>query len=224
MEKIRVLVADDHPVFQEGLCRLLADEDDLEVVARPTNGQEAIRLAKELVPDVAILDVVMPEFNGLEVAEQVKTACPGTAVLMVSAYDYQSYLIGSLRAGASGYLLKSASPRELISAVRAVHAGQAVFGAGTARKLIGRLAADKAGKSGGYDELPERELEVLKLAGRGLTNRQIGAQLGISGRTVQTHMANLFERLRATSRTDAVLEGLRQGWLTLDDVREKVHT
>ena len=118
MKKIRVLVADDHPTFREGLCHFLDGQEDIEVVAQPADGEEAVKLAMELIPDVAIIDIAMPRVNGIEAARQIKEALPAIAILMVSAYDYESYLVGSLRAGAAGYMLKNAPVSELISAVR----------------------------------------------------------------------------------------------------------
>ena len=127
MEKIKLLVADDHPVFREGLCRLLEDEKDIEVVAKVGSGEEAVRTAIELSPDVAIIDVVMPGIGGLEAAKQIKAASPQIAILMLSAYDYGSYILASLQAGAAGYLLKGSSLGELAEAIRLAHAGEAVF-------------------------------------------------------------------------------------------------
>ena len=127
MDKIKVMVADDHPAFREGLCRLLKDETDLEVVALPEDGEEAVESARKLQPDVAIIDISMPKLNGIEAAKQIRVAAPTTAILMVSAYSYPSYVLAALRAGAAGYLLKNAPLNELISAVRLVHSGEGVF-------------------------------------------------------------------------------------------------
>ena len=218
MEIIRVLVADDHPAFREGLCRLLEDEEDLEVVARPADGEETVLLAKELKPDVAIIDVAMPRLNGIEAAKQVKEACPSTAVLIISTYDYESYVLASLRAGAAGYLLKNAPLRELVSAIRMVHIGGAVFDLKAASNILHRLAANDGQERRSLEELHSRELEVLKLAARGVTNRNIASKLVISERTVQTHLVNIFRKLGVGSRTEAVLRALRKGWLTLDDL------
>jgi len=217
MNKIRALVADDHPIFQEGLSRLLVEQDDIEVVARPTNGDETIRLAKELMPDVAIIDVAMPKPNGIEAAKQIKEACPNTAILMVSAFGYESYMLASLRAGAAGYLLKNTAPRELISAVREVYAGEAVFDLKAVSRILDHLPSEGEERRG-LAELRQRELEVLKLAAKGMSNKGIATGLGVSERTVQTHMLNIFRKLGVGSRTEAVLRALRAGWLTLDDL------
>ena len=218
MEKIRVLIADDHPAFREGLCQLIEHEEDLECVAKPADGEEAVRLAIELLPDVAIIDIAMPKLNGIEAARQIKAARPAIAILMVSAFGYESYILASLRAGAAGYLLKNAPLRELTNAIRSVHVGEAVFDLKAASKILRRLADDKGEKRGGLEELQPRELEVLRLAGKGMSNKEIAGELVLSERTVQTHLVNIFRKLGVGSRTEAVLHALREGWLTLDDL------
>ena len=218
MERIKVLVADDHPAFREGLCRLLEEEGDLEVVARAADGEEALRLAKELLPDVAIIDVAMPEVNGIEAAKQIKASCPATAILIVSAYRYESYILASLRAGAAGYLLKNAPLRELINAVRFVHAGEAVFDLKATSSILRRLVADNAEERRRLRRLQHRELEVLRTAAKGMSNKEIAAELVISERTVQTHMVNIFKKMGVSSRIEAVLRALKEGWLSVDDL------
>jgi len=218
MEKIRVLIADDHPAFREGLCQLIEHEEDLECVAKPADGEEAVRLAIELLPDVAIIDIAMPGLNGIEAARQIKAARPAIAILMVSAFGYESYVLASLRAGAAGYLLKNTPLRELTNAIRSVHASEAVFDLKAASKILRRLADDKGEKRGGLEELQPRELEVLRLAGKGMSNKEIAGELVLSERTVQTHLVNIFRKLGVGSRTEAVLHALREGWLTLDDL------
>ncbi len=218
MEKIRVLVADDHPAFREGLCRLLEDEEDFEIVAMSADGEEAIRMAKEFVPDVAIIDVAMPVVNGIEATRQIRAACPATSILMVSAYGYESYMLAALREGAAGYVLKDAPLRELVNAVRSVHVGEAAFDLKTLRKILRRLADEKGEERTGLEVLHSRELEVLKLAARAMSNKEIAAELVISERTVQTHMFNIFRKLGVGSRMEAVLRAIKEGWLGHDDL------
>ncbi len=218
MNKIKVLVADDHPTFREGLCHFLTEEKDMEVVAKAADGEETVRLAKQLLPDVAIIDVAMPKLNGIEAARQIKAACPTTAIFMVSAYGYESYLLASVRAGAAGYLLKNAPVGELISAVRSVRSGEAVFDLKAIGKILARVATEEGGERKGLGRLHQRELQILKIAAKGLSNKHIAEQLGIGERTVQTHMFNIFRKLEVGSRTEAVLHALREGWLTLDDL------
>lgn len=218
MNKIRVLVADDHPVFREGLCYFLMQEDDLDVIARAEDGAQAVAMAKDLRPDVAILDIAMPKLDGIEAAKQIKSTCPNTAILMLSAYGYDSYILASLRVGAAGYLLKSAPVSDLISAIRLAHAGEAVIDLKAVDKVLRYLAVEEGQDKKDIDVLHQREKEVLKQAAMGKSNKAIGEELFISERTVQTHMVNIFQKLRVGSRTEAVLRALKEGWITLDDL------
>jgi two-component system, NarL family, response regulator LiaR len=217
LEKIRVIIADDHPAFREGLCRLLADEDELEVVGQAADGEEAVSLTKELKPDVAIIDVTMPRLNGIEAARRIKTESPDTAVLIVSAFNYQNYILASLRAGAAGYLTKDTPIRELVDAVRVAHAGEGIIDRTEAEKVIRHIIEDKDRKKGNLDLFP-RELEVLKLTAKGLRNKEIARELSISERTVQSHLSNIFSKLDVDSRTEAVLQALKEGWLDISDL------
>ena len=220
MEKIRVLLADDHPAFREGLGRLLQEHGDFDVVGLAADGEEAVKLTAELLPDVALVDVSMPRLNGIEATRQIKEASPRTAVLIISAFDNEPYVIGAIKAGAAGYLEKSVRVRELAAAIRAVHAGESVLDAGAASAVFGRLArtAGRGDRRQDASELHRRELEVLRLAAGGMSNKQIAGELSISVRTVQTHLVNTFAKLGVGSRTEAVLHALRAGWLTLDDL------
>jgi len=217
MEKIRVLVADDHPTFREGLVRILAEEEDMEVVAQAANGEEAVQLATRLCPDVAIMDVAMPKLNGIDATKSIKSACPNSAILIISAYGYEPYVFGALEAGASGYLLKNARVWELVAAIRSLHAGETVLDPAAARKVFSRLS--HTGRDGDTSqELHQRELDVLKLAAKGMSNKEIAGALSISVRTVQAHLVNVFTKLEVNSRTEAVVRALREGWFTLDDL------
>lgn len=218
MEKIKLLVADDHPVFREGLVSLLTQEEDIEVIAQASDGAEAVELAHQLSPDVAVLDVSMPELNGIETTEKIKEASPRTAILVLTAYDYDSYVLGAIEAGAAGYLLKSVRVRDLVRAIRALHAGETVLDPTATRKILSRLVSTKGKGAEVSLNLHQRELEVLKTAAKGLSNKEIAQALGISIRTCQTHLANIFTKLAVGSRTEAVLRALREGWITLDDL------
>ena len=218
MEKTKVLVADDHPAVREGLCRALEAEEDIEVIAQAVNGEEAVSLAKELELDVAIIDAAMPGLSGIDAARQIKEYCPMIAILILSAYDYRSYVLAALRAGVAGYLLKSTPLNDIVSAVRMVHNGEAVFDLKVVADILPRLGNTTDKSSVHLGELHGRELEVLKLAAKGISNREIARQLYIGERTIQTHFVNIFRKLRVGSRTEAVLHALKNGWLTLDDL------
>jgi NarL family two-component system response regulator LiaR len=219
MDKIRILLADDHVVVREGTRELLEREEDLEVVAEAGDGEEAIRLASSQRPDVAIMDIAMPRLNGIEATRRIKAINPTTAVLVLTAYDDDQYVFALLEAGAAGYLLKDVHTDELIKAIRAVYAGESVLHPAIARKVVNRFArpTDQPREESTLDQLTERELEVLKLAAKGMTNRQIADELVLSIHTVQAHLSNTFGKLGVGSRTEAVLYGLRKGWLTLED-------
>jgi len=217
MEKIRLLIADDHPAFREGLCRILAEEEDLECVAKSADGIEAVKLAEELQPDVAIIDVCMPNLNGIEAAKQIKAACHNTTILMVSAFDYESYILACLQAGAVGYILKNTPLREIVSAIRLVHTGRSVLDLKVTDKIVRHLVTHRSGETD-FAHLFPRELEILGLAAKGKSNKDIAGELYISERTVQTHFVNIFRKLGVNSRTQAVLHALRSGWITLNDL------
>ncbi len=223
MDKIRVMLADDHILVREGTKELLEREDDLQVVAEAGDGEEAVRLAAEYSPDVLIMDVAMPRLNGIEATKLVKAANPAIAVLVLTAYDDDQYIFAFLEAGAAGYLLKDVCMDDLIAAVRAVHEGESVLHPTITRKVIDyfsrradRQRADERERSA-IEQLTNREIEVLRLAARGMTNQEIARELTISVRTVQVHLSNVFGKLEVGSRTEAVLYALRKGWLSLQD-------
>ena len=220
METIRILIADDHAFVREGTRRILEQEPDLEVVAEAGDGEETVKLACDLKPDVALVDVAMPRIDGIEATRRIKAQCPAVAVLVLSAYDDDQFVFGLLEAGAAGYLLKSVRGQEIVDAIRAVHAGESVLHPSVARKVLNRFAG-VSGKPRGrksLDLLTEREMDVLKLVTKGLSNKDIAEGLCLSVRTVQGHLANIFNKLRVSSRTEAVVHALKEGWVTLDDV------
>jgi len=221
MDKIRIIVADDHVVVRQGTCKLLEQEEDLEVVAEAGDGEEAVRLATEFNPDVVILDIAMPKMDGIEATRQIKACCPDVNVLILSAYDDSQFIFSLLEAGAAGYLLKSIHRRELIAAIRAVREGESVLHPSIARKVLNRiaLAPDIPGRKESIGVLSEREIEVLKLMATGASNKKIAGVLHLSTRTVQGHLSQIFQKLRVSSRTEALVWALREGWVTLDNVR-----
>jgi two-component system, NarL family, response regulator LiaR len=220
MEKIKVMLAEDHVVVREGTRELIQHEDDMEVVGEAGDGEEAVALVHQVKPDVIIMDVNMPKLNGIEATKQIKAIIPSVAVLVLTAYDNDQYVSALLEAGAAGYLLKNIKGRELIDAVRAVNAGESVLHPKIARKVLNRFATTGVKPEGEpvINILSERELEVLKLAAKGLSNRDIAEQLFLSIRTVQAHLGNIFNKLDVGSRTEAILYGLKKGWFSVEDL------
>jgi DNA-binding NarL/FixJ family response regulator len=210
---IRVVIADDHNVVRAGIRELLSDEDDITVVGEARSGQEAVDLATALQPDVVVMDIAMPELTGVEATRQIRLVAPSVRVLVLTSYADDPYIYGLLDAGATGYILKTAESREIVRAVRATAAGQSAIDPVIAPRLIARLTRPAAGG----DTLTERELDVLRRAAHGLTNKQIGAALQISDRTVQNHLANIYAKLGVASRTEAVTAGLQRRLIRLDE-------
>jgi two-component system, NarL family, response regulator LiaR len=211
--RIRVVVADDHKVVRAGIRELLSDEPDIEVVGEARDGHEAVALALSVRPDVVVMDINMPELSGVEATRQIRAATPAVRVLVLTAYLDDPYIYGLLDAGASGYILKTAEGQEIVRAVRATAAGQSAIDPAVAPRLIARLTRPAQPA----ETLTERELAVLRLAARGQTNKQIGAALQISDRTVQNHLANIYAKLEVASRTEAVTVGLQRNLITLSE-------
>jgi DNA-binding NarL/FixJ family response regulator len=214
---IRVLLADDHALVREGTRRLLETENDVEVVAEAASGEEAVEATKRLHPDIAIMDIAMPGMGGIEATRAIKASCPETAVLVLSAYDDEPYLMALLEVGAAGFLLKNVHGQELISAIRAVSRGESVLQPSIAEKIMQRMSSQTETLQSMTDLLSEREFEVLRLAARGLPNKEIARRLGLSIRTIHSHLANIFMKMQVGSRTEAVLLALRQGMISLQD-------
>jgi DNA-binding NarL/FixJ family response regulator len=219
MEPIRILLADDHIMVREGTKRILEREPDLEIVAQADDGREAVELVRSKEPDLAIVDISMPVMNGIEATKEIKRISPQTAVLVLTAYDDDEYVFAILEAGAAGYLLKNARGSELIEAVRSVHAGDSVLHPAIAKKVLYKMSRKRPPEEKSEaDLLTDRELEVLRHAAQGSSNREIAAELSISPRTVQSHMANIFDKLQVGSRTEAVIVALRRDIVSLDDI------
>jgi len=219
MEPITVVLADDHSVLREGMRSLLEQERDITVVGEAGNGHEAVAAVRALEPDIVLMDVVMPRLNGIEATKQIKRTNPTTAVLILSAYDDDRYVLGLLDAGAAGYLLKNATGQEVIQSIRSVHAGEAVLHPAVAARLLSRAArsSPRPMPMDSEEPLTRRELEVLQLAAKGHSNKEIASDLVLSVPTVKAHLVNIFNKLGVGSRTEAVLYGLRMGWLVVDD-------
>jgi DNA-binding NarL/FixJ family response regulator len=205
---IRVLLADDHVVVRAGIRQFLEQSPEIEVIAEASNGREACSLLEDTQPDVVVLDIEMPIMSGIEVTRWIRAQGLNLGVLVLTAYDDEPYIQAVLQAGANGYVLKTAEPHEIVQGVRDVFQGKSVLDASLAQKLFLRLRSEDTAP---IDALTDRELQILGLTGKGFTNKAIGAQLGISDRTVQNHLANIFQKLNAESRTEAVMRAVSMG-------------
>lgn len=212
---IRIILADDHTVVRKGVRDILLEAGDLDVIAEAADGEEAIALIDQLRPDVAVLDIQMPKRSGIEVCRHVRAQRWPIGLLVLTAYDDDPYVLAVLQAGANGYVLKTADADDLIRAVYDVRDGKSVLDPAIARKLMTQLAGDNDPRP--IESLTPRELDVLKLAARGYTNKAIGAQLSVSDRTVQGHLANIFGKLHVATRTEAVMRAVQLGWITTDE-------
>jgi DNA-binding NarL/FixJ family response regulator len=206
---IRVMVVDDHPIVRQGLVSVLEDEADLEVVGAVDSAVEALRVVQRLRPDVMLLDLEMPELDGVEAIPQLLAATPGLGVLVFTAYDTDERVLGAVRAGARGYLLKGASAEEIARGIRTVHAGGSYLEPRVASKLMAEVSSPRRAAGG----LSEREREVLRLVADGLPTKQIARNLSISERTVKFHVNSIFHKLGADNRAQAVALAAQRGLL-----------
>jgi NarL family two-component system response regulator LiaR len=220
-EKLTVLIADDHPLLREALHRTLEVEEDIEVVAEAGDGEEAVKLASELKPNVAVMDIVMPKLNGIEATRKIKEIAPDTAILILTAYDDDEYVLGLLDAGAAGYLLKSARGRDLVRAIRAIRSGESVLHPKIIAKLLKRATVAPAEEHKASGLLSERESEVLKLVTSGMSNKEIAEKLFLSQRTVKAHLTSVFNKLNVASRSEAIVRGLQWGLVALENTEHE---
>jgi len=215
---IKLLVADIHPAFREGLSRLLADDLELAVVAQAADGREALTLAREHRPDVIIVDIFITKLDSVDLVRELRRVCPATRALMVGAHVYESYVVASIRAGARGYLLKTAPIEEFRRAVHLIHQGGSVFEADALATIVQNLRGGSYEDEPGHRTLHPRELQVLKLVATGRGNKEIAARLSISIHTVQSHLSRIFGKLGVGSRTEAVNVALQRGLFTVRDL------
>jgi DNA-binding NarL/FixJ family response regulator len=212
MEPLRVLIADDHPLFRNGMRALLTSVPDLEVAEEATTGNEVIRLAEEVQPDVILMDLKMPGVSGIEATRRILGVSPHIRILVVTMFEDDESVFAALRAGARGYVLKGASPDEMLRAIRAAGTGEAIFSPAIAQRLIEYFAAPRPAVSAlPFAELTDREREILVLIARGRTNPEIRRELGISLKTVQNHISNIFSKLQVADRAEAIVRAREAG-------------
>ena len=228
MDRITVMLVDDHPVFRQGLRRVLEDEDDIDVIAEVSDGLEALRMAKQLVPHVMLLDINLPGMNGLQVARSLKDACLDINIIMLTAYHDDHQVFHAIRAGASAYFPKDVSPRRLIEAIRLVQQGSYVVedrvlekpqvGAWLLEQFEGTEGEANDDLSSLLVPLSPREMEILQFIAHGKSNKEIAYDLGISRQTVKNHMTSILSKLAVNDRTQAAIYALRRGWIRLQDI------
>lgn len=219
MEKISILLADDHCVVRESIRRFLEDEEVFEVIGEASNGEAVVQMAKTLKPQVIIMDIEMPKLNGIEATKKIKETCPQTAILILTAYDYEEYIFALLEAGASGYLLKDISGKELIRSTYAVVCGEFILHPSVTGVVMKQFRGPRGQEI--TEPLTCRELEVLTYACKGLKNKEIARMLHVSVRTIETHLGHIFGKLGVTSRTQAILTSMKRGLIDLDSVKAK---
>ena len=217
MEPIRVLLADDHTLFRKGVRTILEQMQGLEVVGEAANGQEAVTQARELVPDAILMDIKMPVISGIEATQNILKENPHIGIVLVTMFDDPESVFSGMRAGARGYVLKEAEPEELRIAIDAACRGEFILCPIIAKKVLEHFRKDPKPQSWKtpYEELTQRELQVLQLAADGLSNKETAAKLVISEKTVKNHTANIFSKLQVNDRTQAILHGLRRGLITM---------
>ena len=218
--KTTILIADDHPLFRRSVRAILESEPDFEVVGEASDGVEAVKLADEMQPDVVLMDITMPELDGLEATHQIKAKHPEIVVLVLTIHSDEQHALEILEAGAAGYLTKSVFGEEIVHSIHGVISGEMVLSPVIGKRLL-ELATRYPRKpmllpSG--ERLSTRELQIIKLAARGMTNKQIASELGLSLRTVKRLLDNIFSSLQVSSRTEAVIQGMRMGLLSMDDL------
>lgn len=212
MDPIRVLIADDHPLFRHGIRSLLSATADFQVVGEAAAGDEAIRLAETLQPDVIVMDIQMPNVNGIEATRQIVRESPNIRILIVTLFEDDASVFTALRAGARGYVLKDAEKDDLLLALRAVGRGEAIFSPAIASRMIDFFAALRPSTpSNAFPELTEREREILELIAKGKSNNEIAAQLVLSPGTVRNYVSNVFSKLQVADRTQAIIRAREAG-------------
>jgi len=220
MERIKVLIVDDHRVVREGLCAILKNKENLDVVGEAQDGQEAVEHARTLDPDVVLMDVSMPRMGGVEATRIIKREFPHIGIIALTMYEEQQYIFDLVRAGATGYLLKDSDSAQIVKAIQSIYRGESLIHPSVASKILAEfsLLAQKKGKKASWVEhdLTEREITVLRLVADGKTNKEIANALDLSEKTVKNHVRNIFHKLQVYDRTQAAILAIRKGLIELD--------
>ena len=211
---IKILIADDHPIVREGLATVLNMEEDLVVVGQATNGVEAVSLARDLRPDVILMDLQMPEMDGVQAIREIKAQSPEIGVIILTTFDTDEYIFTGIEAGARGYLLKDSPPAQVLEAIRAVHRGASLIQPSVATRVLDRVS-QQAHSAAPEQVLSTRETEVLQLISTGAANKEVAAQLLIGESTVKTHVIHILNKLGVKGRTQAVAEAAKRGIIRL---------
>ncbi|MBI4758188.1 MAG: response regulator transcription factor [Chloroflexi bacterium] len=215
MDKISILIADDHTLFRKGIRKMLEAEEDVRVVGEAGTGREALEQARALMPDVILMDIKMPGLDGVEATRTLRREMPHVGIIFCTMFEDDEFVFAGLKAGGRGYILKEADPETMLRAIRAVAHGESLLSSTIAQKVLRQFAAlpgeEPAGRTPFCDDLTEREREVLTLIGKGNSNKEIAGQLSITEKTVKNHIANIFAKLHVYDRTQAVLYAIRKG-------------
>lgn len=217
MSPIRVLIADDHRLFRQGLRHVCQAAGGIEVVGEAENGREAVRLAQELKPDVVLMDIRMPDLDGVEATRQITAHDPTVRIVILTMYREDQYVFEAIKAGARGYLLKDADEQELVEAIHAVHRGEALINPALAARLLDEFRRLSQGEGAETEELTAGEMEVLRLVAQGADNKTVAERLALSERTVANRLSEIYRKLHVNSRVQAALVALRRGWVTLEN-------
>ncbi len=214
-DAIRVLIVDDHAVVRQGLRAFLQTQDDIDIAGEAADGEEAVRRVRELVPDVVLMDLVMPKLDGIAAIREIRSLSPSTKVIVLTSFADDEKVFAAVKAGAAGYLLKDVRPQELGEAIRVVNRGEALLHPTVAAKLMQKVA-ESGRREASPDSLTDREMDVLRLIARGMSNKEIALELGVAEKTVKTHVSNILQKLHLADRTQAALYAVRERLVDLE--------
>ena len=214
-DAIRVLIVDDHAVVRQGLRAFLQTQDDIDIAGEAADGEEAVRRVRELVPDVVLMDLVMPKLDGIAAIREIRSLSPSTKVIVLTSFADDEKVFAAVKAGAAGYLLKDVRPQELGEAIRVVNRGEALLHPTVAAKLMQEVA-ESGRREASPDSLTDREMDVLRLIARGMSNKEIALELGVAEKTVKTHVSNILQKLHVADRTQAALYAVRERLVDLE--------